>query len=219
MWNFCGTRRMRSRNGATLRGDVEKLRQLILAEEFLNCVPEEISVHLCERKNDLCYEMAALADEYTLTHQKNKEKIYTWSQRSRMKIKAELSPEEKPTEENRRTFQRDSRMVVCYKCGKAGHIAIRCQLGKGPETNRTKSEKLQGAVTTAKVNQSYRPRDEERGHKRPKWRTRRSINFMRHRGISVITSTRESTLRGHRSSTWDCADRGYWREEDENTAI
>ena len=74
-----------------------------------------------------------------------------------MKFKAEFSPEEKPKEENRRTFQSSSRTVVCYKCGKAGHIAIRCQLGKGPETNRTQSGKPQGAVTTAKVNQSYRP--------------------------------------------------------------
>ena len=49
-------------------GDVEKLRQLILAEEFLNCVPEEVRVHLSERKTDVSYEMAALADEYTLTH-------------------------------------------------------------------------------------------------------------------------------------------------------
>ena len=46
-------------------GDVEKLRQLILAEEFLNCVPEEIRAHLSERKTDLSYEMAALTDEYT----------------------------------------------------------------------------------------------------------------------------------------------------------
>ena len=49
-------------------GDTEKLRQLILAEEFLNCVPEEVRVHLSERKTDMSYEMAALADEYTLTH-------------------------------------------------------------------------------------------------------------------------------------------------------
>ena len=66
-------------------GDVEKLRQLILAEEFLNCVPEEIRVQLSERKDDLSYEMAALADEYTLTHRKTKERIYTGSQGSRMK--------------------------------------------------------------------------------------------------------------------------------------
>ena len=131
-------------------GDAEKLRQLILAEEFLNCVPEEVRVHLSERKTDVTYEMAALADEYTLTHRKTKEKTFTGN---RVKFKAELRPKEK----NRRTFQSSSRTVVCYKCGKAGHIAIRCQLGKGPERNQTQPKKPQGAVTTPRGNQSYRP--------------------------------------------------------------
>ena len=131
-------------------GDAEKLRQLILAEEFLNCVPEEVRVHLSERKTDVTYEMAALADEYILTHRKTKEKTFTGN---RVKFKAELRPEE----ENRRTFQSSSRTVVCYKCGKAGHIAIRCQLGKGPERNQTQPRKPQGAVTTTRGNQSYRP--------------------------------------------------------------
>ena len=131
-------------------GDAEKLRQLILAEEFLNCVPEEVRVHLSERKTDVTYEMAALADEYILTHRKTKEKTFTGN---RVKFKAELRPEE----ENRRTFQSSSRTVVCYKCGKAGHIAIRCQLGKGPERNQTQPKKPQGAVTTPRGNQSYRP--------------------------------------------------------------
>ena len=135
-------------------GDAEKLRQLILAEEFLNCVPEEVRVHLSERKTDVTYEMAALADEYILTHRKTKEKPYTGS---KVKFKAELSPEGRPKEENRRTFQSSSRKVVCYKCGKAGHIAIRCQLGKGPERNQTQPRKPQGAVTATRGNQSYRP--------------------------------------------------------------
>ena len=74
-----------------------------------------------------------------------------------MKLKAELIPEENPKEENRRTFQGSSRTVVCYKCGKAGHVAMRCQLGKGSEYNRTQSRKPQGAVTIARRNQSYRP--------------------------------------------------------------
>ena len=135
-------------------GDAEKLRQLILAEEFLNCVPEEVRVHLSERKTDVTYEMAALADEYILTHRKTKEKTFMGN---RVKFKAELSPEGRPKEENRRTVQSSSRTVVCYKCGKAGHIAIRCQLGKGPERNQTQPRKPQGAVTTPRGNQSYRP--------------------------------------------------------------
>ena len=134
-------------------GDAEKLRQLILAEEFLNCVPEEVRVHLSERRTGATYEMAALADEYILTHRKTKEKTFTGN---RVKFKAESSPEGRTKEENR-TFQSSSRTVVCYKCGKAGHIAVRCQLGKGPERNQTQTRKPQGAVTTTRGNQSYRP--------------------------------------------------------------
>ena len=101
--------------------------------------------------------MAALADKYTLTYRKTKERIYTNSQGSRMKFKVECSPEEKPKDENRWTFQSSSRTVVSYKCRIAGHIAIRYQRGKGPEYKRIQSRKLQGAVTTARGNQSYRP--------------------------------------------------------------
>ncbi len=75
-----------------------------------------------------------------------------------MKFKAELSPEEKSKEENRRTFQSSCRTVVCYKCGKAGHIAIRCQLGKGTERKQTQPRKTTGALTTTRGKPTYRPR-------------------------------------------------------------
>ena len=91
------------------------------------------------------------------TSTEKQRKDYMGSQGSRMKFKAECNPEENPKEKNRRTFQSSSRTVVCYKCGKAGHIVIRCQLGKGPERDRTQSRKPQGTVTTARGNQSYRP--------------------------------------------------------------
>ena len=55
-------------------GDAEKLRQLILAEEFLNCVPEEVRVHLSERRTGVTYGMAALADEYILNTPKDEGK-------------------------------------------------------------------------------------------------------------------------------------------------
>ena len=70
--------------------------QLILTEEFLNCVLE-VRVHLNERKTDVSYEMAALADVYILTHRKTKEIIYMGSQGSRMEIKAELSKPKRKT--------------------------------------------------------------------------------------------------------------------------
>ena len=58
-------------------------------------MPEEVRIHLSERKTDVNYEMAALADKYALTHRKTKEKMYTGS---RVKFKSELSPEGRPKE-------------------------------------------------------------------------------------------------------------------------
>ena len=67
------------------------------------------------------------------------------SQGNRTKSKAGDSAQKKKLrEEKRRTFQSSSRTVVCYKCGKAGHIAIKYQLEKGPERDRTQSRKSQG---------------------------------------------------------------------------
>ena len=146
-------------------------------------MPEEVRVHLSERKTDVTYEMAALADEYILTHRKTKEKTFTGN---RVKFKAEL----RPKEENRRTFQSSSRTVVCFKCGKAGHIAIRCQLGKGPERNQTQPRKPQGAVTATRGNPVLSTLDEKRDDKRPTRRTSGSLNFTRYRSISVVTSTK-----------------------------
>ena len=79
--------------------DVENLRQLILVEEFLNCVPEEVRVHLSERKTDVSYKMATLADEYTLTHRKTKEILFMGSQGSRMKSSAQKENPRKRIEE------------------------------------------------------------------------------------------------------------------------
>ena len=146
--------------------------------------------------------MAALADEYILTHRKTKEKTFTGN---RVRFKAELSPEGRPKEENRRTFQSNSRTVVCYKCGKAGHIAIRCQLGKGPERNQTQPRKPQGAVTTPRGNQSYRPWT-KKGMIRGPHGGRVKVSILRDTGASqslllrsklpkgVIEATRETAM-------------------------
>ena len=54
--------------------DYDKLRQLILIEEFKWCVHYNLKTFLNERQVDTGYEMATLADEYTLTHQRNQNK-------------------------------------------------------------------------------------------------------------------------------------------------
>ena len=38
--------------------------------------------------------------------------------------------------------------MICYRCGRVGHIAAKCQTGRGPVTGRIPTGKPQGAVTT-----------------------------------------------------------------------
>ena len=48
--------------------DYEKLRQMILLEEFKNCLPDNIKTYIEERKADNLQQAATLADDYSLTH-------------------------------------------------------------------------------------------------------------------------------------------------------
>ena len=48
--------------------DYNKLRQIILLEEFKSCLPPHLKTYLDERKVDNLNEAAILADDYSLTH-------------------------------------------------------------------------------------------------------------------------------------------------------
>ena len=48
--------------------DNNKLRHLLLLEEFKSCLPPHIKTYLDERKADNLAQAAALADDYSLTH-------------------------------------------------------------------------------------------------------------------------------------------------------
>jgi len=52
----------------TIESNFEKLRQLILVEEFKNCVPSEVRTYLDEKKADTLSQAAILADNYVLTY-------------------------------------------------------------------------------------------------------------------------------------------------------
>lgn len=47
---------------------IEKLKQLILLEEFKNCVPVPIKTYLEEQKVEELHRAATLTDDYKLTH-------------------------------------------------------------------------------------------------------------------------------------------------------
>ena len=46
----------------------DKLRQLLLIEEFKKCLPSEVKTYLDEKKAEMLSQAATLADDYVLTH-------------------------------------------------------------------------------------------------------------------------------------------------------
>ncbi len=57
------------RSGAFLTvATFDQLQELVLLEEFKNCVPESVVVHLNEQKVTSVNDAAVLADEFVLTH-------------------------------------------------------------------------------------------------------------------------------------------------------
>ena len=53
-----------------VEGDYTRLCELLLIEEFKNCLPNEVKTYLDENKVETLHRAATLADNYTLTHQK-----------------------------------------------------------------------------------------------------------------------------------------------------
>ena len=47
--------------------------------------------------------------------------------------------------------------ITCFRCGQVGHIAIKCKLGRRPETNKAGESKPQRMVSTTLGRRTYRP--------------------------------------------------------------
>ena len=113
-----------------LRGDIEKLRQLIQVKEFMNCMPEKLRVHLSDKKITTGYELAAVADEYIITYKRRRNRIVMKSQNDcglkRVRDR-EKQVNSRIKEENRNTLRREDMAIICYRCGKVGHMTAKCQ--------------------------------------------------------------------------------------------
>ncbi len=94
--------------------DYDKVKQLVLVEEFKRGVSAEIRVHLVEQKVTDLKSAAVLADDYALTHKKNgftHDKLYP----------------DKPHRSNRGGRKPQGRKgPVCYHCGITGHVKSDC---------------------------------------------------------------------------------------------
>lgn len=100
----------------------ESLKELILLEEFKNCVPDRIVVYLNEQKVQTLSAAAVLADEYMLTHKTAF--LSVPAERARYAAHTlNTQPKTQPM------VKQDSDRV-CFYCHKPGHVIADCRTYK-----------------------------------------------------------------------------------------
>ena len=117
--------------------DYNKLRQIILLEEFKSCLPPHLKTYLDERKVDKLNDAAVLADDYSLTHKNTfskpdvaitsnpggKQSVVP-SQTHRQGPRFRNGNQEKTHNDGVRHTR--SNIPVCLYCKKRGHIISEC---------------------------------------------------------------------------------------------
>ena len=111
-------------------------------------------IYLNERKINTGSELAMLADEYVITRKRNRSKPNT---AGRMSNPPEPIIRKDSMANTRVTPPKKGNQITCFRCHQAGHIAIKCKLGRGPETNKAGESKSLGMVSTALCSKIYRP--------------------------------------------------------------
>ena len=146
-------------NSREVGTDFEKLRQVILIEEFKRCVRDDIKTYLDEQKVENLAKAAAYADDYALTHKStfNKNKSFGPAKKSYPEIgkKSENVAPEKSSDKGQtsnQTMSKDRKprsfAPVCHYCKKPGHVMSDCWLLK----KRREKEATSNAFVSSKSN-------------------------------------------------------------------
>ena len=116
----------------------EKLRMLVLNEEFRNCIPREIKVHLEDGKVDDLYKSARLADEYSIAHKFSFRSKFSSFQQGFKGSGQGKSKEGTGVNSSPKEVKKD---VECYFCHKKGHMRRECPALKPQGASKLPSEK------------------------------------------------------------------------------
>ncbi|KAK4318304.1 hypothetical protein Pmani_010713 [Petrolisthes manimaculis] len=106
-----------------ISGDFEKLRELVLVEEFKRCIDPTLRVFLDEKEVPSLNGIASLADTYSLTHKtfnrvKNVQAVDCQTKQIPKSDTAKVVPTKKD--------KIGSSQFVCYYCKKPGHTKSSC---------------------------------------------------------------------------------------------
>ena len=125
-----------------IRKDYERLRQMILLEEFKNCVHPAIKNYIAEQKASTLSKAAEMADEYFLSHkhllqkgspQQTFQKTFHSNNKNRFEVSSSSpkTTDSKPSDA-KSTFQKSSwnsnqdHRPTCFYCRKKGHVISEC---------------------------------------------------------------------------------------------
>lgn len=128
--------------------DFKTLRELLLVEEFKNCVPERVVVYLNEQKVSSLSQASVCADEFALTH-KN---VFT-TVRSDKTASVPLVNQSR----SKTTFPKPKEDRECFYCHKFGHLIADCHvLKRKQQSSVTKSVGFVKAVNGDNVECEYK---------------------------------------------------------------
>lgn len=118
----------------------EHLRQLILLEEFKNCLPEVVSVYLNDQKAVTLEQAAILADEFVLTHKVNfgdkQAEFLGQSKPNRSRFVKSVPLASSPAKKITNDGSISER--VCFYCKRPGHLITDCHvLSKKQKSTKT----------------------------------------------------------------------------------
>ena len=122
-----------------IRDDFSNLRELMLVEEFKNCIPVELRTYIDEQKASKVHDAAILADEYALTHKsftpkgkfhyaaKNSDDFTKSNTEQNNKAQASYSQPKTLNSQSSSSHQKVSfSPKTCAYCKKPGHLISEC---------------------------------------------------------------------------------------------
>ena len=128
-----------------------KLKELILVEDFRNCLPDNVSTYVAEQKAETISQAACLADQYALTHRVYKDRNCFKSQSTAFNYFYKTprpfdSRVQSPSDSKSPSVPVETEQKFCNYCKTPGHLKSDC--GK----LKKRQEKSVGLVTTARQN-------------------------------------------------------------------
>ena len=130
--------------------DFEKLRQLILLEEFKSCLPSNIKTYVDEQMADSLQQAAVLADDYSLTHQGTFSPSggpHNKGTHSNRKLNSDESQSAGKGEDFQRSLRRGmSGGPVCNYCKRRGHVISECRTLEKQRNNPTGHSLVQSVL-------------------------------------------------------------------------